>query len=511
MICEAAKNSGMMRSPRASEIGFSPSPRPAPSVGLGVFLSIGAACGFLAIAINVHADPPSVPPIDQAVAVWFHTHRTPGLTTAMNLATGLGSTAWVCGLGLCAALMLTWRRHWYRLLAFGVAVAGGMVLSVILKTAFHRTRSGPEAWSSSFPGFGFPSGHTMAATLLYGGLAACVFDALSTRRVRAGVVFGAISLVALVGSSRLALGAHYLTDVAAAAAAGFSWLFHDDGRVASSESRAKAPMTSKPASLMHRRNFIGLAVGGTLVASGAAAYLVSDKSNLLRDDLKPEDDPRRRTQQDESEILLPSLAPSGHNTQPWFVEYVAPYHWIIGNDQHKWLPAVDPQQREPLLSLGAFLQTLELAALAFGYACRWTLLATTNQDARVMEVRLTQSGSPNSLRKFQTKLIEHKANIDLDGEDLQKFATGVGRSSLRERARLASRDRLHPPQRDRPVARQPPHRSQGFAADHHEGARGAQSRCALAAPDLRLSPDRPARHHALEPPFQPHQPSRLNL
>ncbi|MCI3936293.1 hypothetical protein MQX03_03730 [Chryseobacterium aahli] len=33
---------------------------------------------------------------------------------------------------------------------------------------------------------------------------------------------------------------------------------------------------------------------------------------------------------DEKEILiLASLAPSGHNTQPWFVKYHEPFHWTI--------------------------------------------------------------------------------------------------------------------------------------------------------------------------------------
>lgn len=155
-------------------------------------------------------------------------------------------------------------------------------------------------------------------------------------------------------------------------------------------------MTIKPASLMHRRNFIGLAVGGALVATGATAYVVSDKRNLLRSDLKPANDARRLLQPNENEILLlASLAPSGHNTQPWFVDYLEPYHWIIGNDHRKWLPAVDPHQRETLLSLGAFLQNLEFAASASGHICQWTLLASKNQDERVIDVRLSKDGSQN--------------------------------------------------------------------------------------------------------------------
>ena len=133
-------------------------------------------------------------------------------------------------------------------------------------------------------------------------------------------------------------------------------------------------------------------LGGAIAATGSTAYLLSDRANLLRSDIARETGGNETLQPDEKEILfLASLAPSGHNTQPWFVKWVEPYHWIVGNDHRKWLPSVDPSQRETMLSLGAFLQNLEYAAHAFGYACQWSLLAASNQDERVMDVRLVKA------------------------------------------------------------------------------------------------------------------------
>ncbi|MCP2727390.1 Acg family FMN-binding oxidoreductase [Limnofasciculus baicalensis] len=147
--------------------------------------------------------------------------------------------------------------------------------------------------------------------------------------------------------------------------------------------------------MMNRGKFISVAVG-TTIAVGATSYLLSDKRNLVRADIKPIDDNNATLKPDEKEILfLASLAPSGHNTQPWFVQYLEPYHWIIGNDKSKWLPAVDPTQRETILSIGAFIQNLDYAAGAFGYVCDWSLLATSNQDERVMEVKLIEAASKN--------------------------------------------------------------------------------------------------------------------
>ncbi|PSB26268.1 Acg family FMN-binding oxidoreductase [Stenomitos frigidus] len=159
---------------------------------------------------------------------------------------------------------------------------------------------------------------------------------------------------------------------------------------------------------MKRKKFIGIAVG-TTIATGATAYLLSDKSNLSRADIKPIDNNNAILKPDEKEILvLASLAPSGHNTQPWFVQYLEPYHWIIGNDKTKWLPAVDPTQRETMLSIGAFMQNLEYAAGAFGYVCDWNLLATTNQDDRVMEVKLIKEKSKNA---FDTAKIKARRTV----------------------------------------------------------------------------------------------------
>jgi hypothetical protein len=153
---------------------------------------------------------------------------------------------------------------------------------------------------------------------------------------------------------------------------------------------------------MKRRQFFAIA-GATLVVAGVVYYLTTDKRNFARADVKDDSPHILPLQEDERTILhLASLAPSGHNTQPWLVKYIEPYHWIIGNDKSRWLPAIDPTQRETMLSIGAFLQNLEYAAGKAGYACDFTLLALTNQDENIVEVKLTKASIAHS---FDTKEI----------------------------------------------------------------------------------------------------------
>ncbi len=159
---------------------------------------------------------------------------------------------------------------------------------------------------------------------------------------------------------------------------------------------------------MKRGKFISIA-GTLILVIGGGYYLSSDKHNFTRSEAKIDNAERIPFRPNEKEILfLASLAPSGHNTQPWFINYLEPYHWIIGNDKNRWLPGVDPTQRETILSIGAFLQNLEYAANSFGYSCQFNVLATTNQEENIAEVRLEKS---NQVTKFDTDQIKHRRTI----------------------------------------------------------------------------------------------------
>ena len=159
---------------------------------------------------------------------------------------------------------------------------------------------------------------------------------------------------------------------------------------------------------MNRRKFLGIA-GATIVVAGGATYLLSDKRNFLRNDIIEDKINKFSFQPDEKEILyLASLAPSGHNTQPWQIKYIEPYHWIICNDKTKWLPAVDPTQRETILSIGAFIQNLEFVANNAGYSCQFNLLAVTNQDENILEVRLQKN---TSATKYDISKLKNRRTV----------------------------------------------------------------------------------------------------
>lgn len=98
-------------------------------------------------------------------------------------------------------------------------VFGGLALVVLVESIVGAGRP-PAEWHAIDPSpHGFPSGHTMAATVLWGALAWRHWAAPTQYRVLAvGLVVG------LVGFSRLGLGVHYLADVIAAVIVGIVYL-----------------------------------------------------------------------------------------------------------------------------------------------------------------------------------------------------------------------------------------------------------------------------------------------
>lgn len=192
---------------------------------------------------------------------------------------------------------------------------------------------------------------------------------------------------------------------------------------------------------MDRRKFLA-GTAATVVIAGTSVYLLSDKHNFERSEFALEQNKKTGLKADEIKILsLASLAPSGHNTQPWFIKCIAPYQWIICNDKRRWLPAVDPTQRETILSIGTFLQNLEYAADSLGYKTHFKLMATTNQQEEVMEVKLVESDNRFSFdvecikqrRTVRSNLLSDPLKIEdlryLIGEDkeLIHFIPGLSR------------------------------------------------------------------------------------
>ena len=161
---------------------------------------------------------------DQGVATWFHERLTPAFAGVLHTVTEFGSGEWIGIVVFALVVFFVWKRWWAPLVTVIVAVPCGMLLNELVKLAVHRHRPFVDGPFVDWSGYSFASGHTMGATLLYGQLLLFVLPLLKTRHWRLICIFSAASLVLLVGFTRIALGAHFLTDVLAAIFFGIIWL-----------------------------------------------------------------------------------------------------------------------------------------------------------------------------------------------------------------------------------------------------------------------------------------------
>ncbi|MFA9417814.1 phosphatase PAP2 family protein [Natrinema sp. HArc-T2] len=122
--------------------------------------------------------------------------------------TDLGGTT---ALMLLLAVLFWWSSRRRSALVISYAIAG-LALLLALKSLFALPRPPADAMlvplEDEHTGYGFPSGHAFAATVVYGGLVSA-YDRTRDRRA----LLAAGTLVVLVSLSRVVLGVHYLGDV----------------------------------------------------------------------------------------------------------------------------------------------------------------------------------------------------------------------------------------------------------------------------------------------------------
>ena len=156
---------------------------------------------------------------------WFVGHRSAGWNSVTNAASLAGDTPAAIGISVVAFVVLRLVLHrWREPVLLAVSMIGEVAIFSATAAIVGRRRPTVKHLDGSPPTSSFPSGHTAAATTLYGLLAVIVIAYSARAAWRILAVAAAAVIVVSIGLSRLYRGMHYPSDVAGGIVLGLLWV-----------------------------------------------------------------------------------------------------------------------------------------------------------------------------------------------------------------------------------------------------------------------------------------------
>ena len=189
---------------------------------LGCFaLVLGGAiaCGFLLRPLE-RSDGST--PFDARITTWLVAARSDVLTSVANAFSRVGSTSVLLPLVLVIAAVLVWRRRFVLAGLLVVSWGGAIGLYDLTKPVVDRPRPPLGVRLASAAGSSFPSGHSAQSLATFAALTVVVTAGWRPARAAGWVVTALVA--GGVGWSRVYLGMHWATDVAAGWLIGAAWV-----------------------------------------------------------------------------------------------------------------------------------------------------------------------------------------------------------------------------------------------------------------------------------------------
>jgi membrane-associated phospholipid phosphatase len=162
--------------------------------------------------------------MDLQIQAAVHAYTSVALTRVMLGLTWIGSPTVLFPSAALIAALFWWRRLHRDTVVFLIAMMGAGFLNTALKLHFRRARPDLPWALVQEHSFSFPSGHSVFAVVLYGILVYLALRHLRHAWERAAVIVGVVALISGIGLSRIYLGVHYPSDVAAGYFVGCIWL-----------------------------------------------------------------------------------------------------------------------------------------------------------------------------------------------------------------------------------------------------------------------------------------------
>ena len=194
---------------------------------VGVFLIAGAIVAILGTMVFAwiadHVRAGATQAFDEGVMAYLGEHRIGWIERSLIEITALGTGLVVIVIVAIAATFLWLTRHKYSAMLLLVSTGGGLILNNVLKLVFDRERPQAFEWLAHASSSSFPSGHAMSAAIVYATVGYLAARLQRRRWARWLTMFLAFCMIVLICISRLYLGVHYPSDVAAGLVLGLAW------------------------------------------------------------------------------------------------------------------------------------------------------------------------------------------------------------------------------------------------------------------------------------------------
>ena len=150
-------------------------------------------------------------------------HGSPNAVRVLEDVSNIGKPITLFVLVAVAVIYLLRQRRVRLALYLVVTSVGGGLVDTAVKILVNRPRPIVDHPIATALGKSFPSGHAMSSTVTYGALALVFLPALP-RRWRPVGLGGVVLLVLAIGTSRLFLGVHFVSDVVGGFVLGLAWV-----------------------------------------------------------------------------------------------------------------------------------------------------------------------------------------------------------------------------------------------------------------------------------------------
>jgi undecaprenyl-diphosphatase len=198
-------------------------PEAATGLALTVALAVLVAGGLVVAALTYAVrDAPGGIGLDASAADWGARHASPFSLDVLDVLTDVGEPRSIAILAAVLAVIETWRTRSRWVVPFLlVVVAGNGLLTTTVKHLEDRVRPAINPIAETL-GPSFPSGHSSWSAAFFAAAALLLARGRGARS-RALLAGLAAGLAVAVAASRVLLGVHWLSDVAAGLALGWAW------------------------------------------------------------------------------------------------------------------------------------------------------------------------------------------------------------------------------------------------------------------------------------------------